>query len=222
MKPLAPTFSSLSTSRQIKTLGDRFVQGHFKCDAATLFQQVSSSCVIQRSGGAAFLCCSVRKPALPNQNQEVTAPSLSIRRFLAGYVQSQRPSGYPQPQLQGHLSSPWEKMPCLLGSFSHHNHYSTINPIMLQDFAAGLWFRRLQKRVRKISFFHIVSKILRHRLSTCKKSVSSLLAVKDTCLFLTYAGEILLLPLPTILDTYLRFLTTPGGIEGKTPFLHPV
>lgn len=112
--------------------------------------------------------------------------------------------------------------PWIFGSFSHHNHYSTINPIMLQDFAAGLWFRRLQKRVRKISFFHIVSKILRHRLSTCKKSVSSLLAVKDTCLFLTYAGEILLLPLPTILDTYLRFLTTPGGIEGKTPFLHPV
>ena len=74
----------------------------------------------------------------------------------------------------------------------------------------------------KSVFFHIVSKILRHRLSTCKKSVSSLLAVKDTCLFLTYAGEILLLPLPTILDTYLRFLTTPGGIEGKTPFLHPV
>lgn len=105
--------------------------------------------------------------------------------------------------------------------FYHKSHYVT-NPIMLQDFAAGLWFRRLQKRVRKISFFHIVSKILRHRLSTCKKSVSSLLAVKDTCLFLTYAGEILLLPLPTILDTYLRFLTTPGGIEGKTPFLHPV
>lgn len=24
---------------------------------------------------------------------------------------------------------------------------------MLQDFAVGLWFRRLQKRVRKISFF---------------------------------------------------------------------
>lgn len=32
-------------------------------------------------------------------------------------------------------------------------HYSTINPIMLQDFAVGLWFRRLQKRVRKIRFF---------------------------------------------------------------------
>ena len=30
---------------------------------------------------------------------------------------------------------------------------STINPIMLQDFAVGLWFRRLQKRVRKIRFF---------------------------------------------------------------------
>ena len=132
MKPLAPTFSSLSTSRQIKTLGDRFVQGHFKCDAATLFQQVSSSCVIQRSGGAAFLCCSVRKPALPNQNQEVTAPSLSIRRFLAGYVQSQRPSGYPQPQLQGHLSSPWEKdamTPWIFFSsqplFYHKSHYVT-------------------------------------------------------------------------------------------------
>lgn len=38
-------------------------------------------------------------------------PSLSIRRFLACYVQSQRPSGYPQPQLRGHLSSLWEKMP---------------------------------------------------------------------------------------------------------------
>ena len=100
-----------------------------------------------------FLRCSGCKPTLPSQNQEVIVPSLSIRRFLAGYVQSQRPSGYPQPQLQGHLSSPWEKMPCLLGSFSHHNYYSTINPIMLQDFAVGLWFRRLQKRVRKISFF---------------------------------------------------------------------
>lgn len=51
MKPLAPTFSSLSTSRQIKTLGDRFVQGHFKCDAATLFQQVSFSCVIRSPVG---------------------------------------------------------------------------------------------------------------------------------------------------------------------------
>lgn len=30
--------------------------------------------------------------------------------------------------------------------FYHKSH-------MLQDFAAGLWFRRLQKRVRKISFF---------------------------------------------------------------------
>lgn len=92
---------------------------------------------------------------------------------------------------------------------------------MLQDFAAGLWFRRLQKRVRKISFFHIVSKILRHRLSTCKKSVSSLLAVKDTCLFLTYAGEILQLPLPTILDAYFRFLTTPRVRRGKNAFSPP-
>ena len=136
-----------------------------------------------------FLRCSGCKPALPGQNQEVIVPSLSIRRFLAGYVQSQRPSGYPQPQL----------------------HYSTINPIMLQDFAVGLWFRRLQKGSVKSGFFYIVSKILQHRLSTCKKSASSLPAVKDTCLFLTYAGEILLLPLPTVLDTYFRFLTTPRG-----------
>lgn len=49
-----------------------------------------------------FLRCSGCKPALPSQNQEVIVPSLSIRRFLAGYVQSQRPSGYPQPQLRGH------------------------------------------------------------------------------------------------------------------------
>ena len=47
--------------------------------------------------------------------------------------------------------------------------------------------------------------------STPQFSGSSLPAVKDTCLFLTYAGEILLLLLPTILDTYLRFLTPPRG-----------
>lgn len=62
MKPLAPTFSSLSTSRQIKTPDERFAQGHFKCNAATLFQKVSSSCVIQRSIGAAFLRCSASPP----------------------------------------------------------------------------------------------------------------------------------------------------------------
>ena len=132
MKPLAPTFSSLSTSRQIKTLGDRFVQGHFKCDAATLFQQVSSSCVIQRSGGAAFLCCSVRKPALPNQNQEVTAPSLSIRRFLASYVQSQRPPDYPPAATPGAPFIPMGKdamTPWIFFSlrppFYHKSHYVT-------------------------------------------------------------------------------------------------
>ena len=53
-----------------------------------------------------FLRCSGCKPALPSQNQEVIVPSRSIRRFLAGYVQSQRPSGYPQPQLRGH-PIPW-------------------------------------------------------------------------------------------------------------------
>lgn len=60
---------------------------------------------------------------------------------------------------------------------------------------------------------HYVTRFLRQVSSsdTCKKSASSLPAVKDTCLFLTYAGEILLLPLPTVLDTYFRFLTTPRG-----------
>lgn len=66
-----------------------------------------------------------------------------------------------------------------------------------------------------------VSKILQHRLSTCKKSAFSLPAVKDTCLFLTYAGEILLLPLPTVLDTYFRFLTTPGVRRGEKTFSTP-
>lgn len=63
--------------------------------------------------------------------------------------------------------------------------------------------------------------ILQHRLSTCKKSAFSLPAVKDTCLFLTYAGEILLLPLPTVLDTYFRFLTTPGVRRGEKTFSTP-
>ena len=99
--------------------------------------------------------------------------------------------------------------------FYHKSHYVT-------RFCGRFLARTPPKKgSTKLGFFYIVSKILRHRLSTCKKSASSLPAVKDACLFLTYAGEILLLPLPTILDTYLRFLTTPGGVEGKN-FLHPV
>ena len=117
---------------KVKTLDDRFAQGHFKCNAAKLFQQVSSSCVIQRSSGAAFLCCSVRKPALPNQNQEVTAPSLSIRRFLACYVQSQRPSDYPPAATPGAPFIPMGKdamTPWIFFSsrppFYHKSHYVT-------------------------------------------------------------------------------------------------
>lgn len=93
---------------------------------------------------------------------------------------------------------------------------------MLQDFCGRFLARTPPKKgSAKQDFFYIVSKILQHRLSTCKKSASSLPAVKDTCLFLTYAGEILLLPLPTILDTYLRFLTTPGVRRGKNAFSPP-
>ena len=89
--------------------------------------------------------------------------------------------------------------------FYHKSHYVTrfLRQVSSSDTS--------KKGSTKLGFFYIVSKILQHRLSTCKKSASSLPAVKDTCLFLTYAGEILLLPLPTVLDTYFRFLTTPRG-----------
>lgn len=89
--------------------------------------------------------------------------------------------------------------------FYHKSHYVTR--------FCGRYLARTppKKGSAKQDFFYIVSKILQHRLSTCKKSASSLPAVKDTCLFLTYAGEILQLPLPTILDAYFRFLTTPRG-----------
>ena len=97
-----------------------------------LFQQVSSSCVIQRSSGAAFLCCLGRKPALPNQNQEVIVPSLSIRRFLACYVQSQRPSDYPPAATPGAPFIPVGKdamTPWIFFSsqplFYHKSHYVT-------------------------------------------------------------------------------------------------
>lgn len=100
-----------------------------------------------------FLRCSGYKPALPSQNQEVIVPSLSIRRFLAGYVQSQRPSGYPQPQLQGHLSSPWEKdamTPWIFFSsqplFYHKSHYVT-------RFCGRFVVQTPPKKVRKIRFF---------------------------------------------------------------------
>lgn len=93
---------------------------------------------------------------------------------------------------------------------------------MLQDFCGRFLARTPPKKgSAKQDFFYIVSKILQHRLSTCKKSASSLPAVKDTYLFLTCAGEILLLPLPIILDTYLRFLTTPGVRRGKNAFSLP-
>lgn len=38
---------------------------------------------------------------------------------------------------------------------------------------------------------------------------------------MTCAGEILQLPLPTILDAYFRFLTTPGVRRGKNAFSLP-
>lgn len=184
----------------------------------------------QRSHGAAFLRCSGCKPTLPSQNQEVIVPSLSIRRFLAGYVQSQRPSGYPQPQLQGHLSSPWEKMPWLLGSFSHHNHYFTINPIMLQDFAVGLWFRRLQKRVRKIRFFLYCIQdspissfhLQKSRLYALIFWFYPLLCKGHLSIFDLCWGDFTTPPSYYIGRLFQIFNHPPGSVEGKTPFLYPI
>ena len=117
-----------------------------------------------------FLRCSGCKPALPSQNQEVIVPSRSIRRFLAGYVQSQRPSGYPQPQLRGHLSIPVGKdamTPWIFFSsqplFYHKSHYVT-------RFCGRFVVQTPPKKGSvKSGFCHIVSKILQYRLSTCKK-----------------------------------------------------
>lgn len=99
---------------------------------------------------------------------------------------------------------------------------------MLQDFAVGLWFRRLQKRVRKIRFFLYCiqdSPILSFHLQKSRLYVLIFwlypLLCKGHLSFLTCAGEILQLPLPTILDVYFRFLTTPGVRRGKNAFSPP-
>lgn len=147
---------------------------------------------------------------------------LSIRLFLACYVQSQRPSDYPPAATPGAPFIPVGKdamTPWIFFSsqplFYHKSHYVT-------RFCGRFVVQTPPKKGSvKSVFFHIVSKILRHRLFTCKKSASSLPAVKDACLFLTYAGEILLLPLPTVLDTYFRFLTTPGVRRGEKTFSTP-
>ena len=130
MKPLAPTFSSLSTSRQIKTPGDRFVRVISNAMRPHCFSRFHLPVSLEVPWGT-FLRCSGCKPALPSQNQEVIVPSRSIRRFLAGYVQSQRPSGYPQPQLRGTFHPRGKRCHDSLDLFSsqplfyHKSHYVT-------------------------------------------------------------------------------------------------
>lgn len=100
---------------------------------------------------------------------------------------------------------------------------------MLQDFCGRFLARTPPKKgSTKLGFFiHCIqdSPISSFRLqktgSAPQFSGSYLPSVKDTYLFLTCAGEILLLPLPIILDTYLRFLTTPGVRRGKNAFSLP-
>lgn len=221
MKPLAPTFSSLSTSRQIKTPGDRFVQGHFKCDAATLFWQVSSACVIR--GPVGHFLALLRLQASPPEpksgsyctiafNQAVSCWLCTIAETV-GLSPAATP-GAPFIPVGKDAMTPWiffSSQPL----FYHKSHYVT-------RFFVRLLAWTPPKRVCKIRFFlHCIQDSPTSSFHL-QKTASSLPAVKDTCLFLTYAGEILQLPLPTILDVYFRFLTTPpGSVEGKTPFLHP-
>lgn len=100
-----------------------------------------------------FLRCSGCKPALPSQNQEVIVPSLSIRRFLAGYVQSQRPSDYPPAATPGAPFIPVGKdamTPWIFFSsqplFYHKSHYVT-------RFCGRFVVQTPPKKVRKIRFF---------------------------------------------------------------------
>ena len=121
-----------------------------------------------------FLRCSGCKPALLSQNQEVIVPSLSIRRFLACYVQSQRPSDYPPAATPGAPFIPVGKdamTPWIFFSsqplFYHKSHYVT-------RFCGRFVVQTPPKKGSvKSVFFHIVSKILQYRLSTCKKAGST-------------------------------------------------
>lgn len=99
---------------------------------------------------------------------------------------------------------------------------------MLQDFAVGLWFRRLQKRVRKIRFFPYC--IQDSPISSFHLQKSRLYALIFWFYPLLCKGHLSIFdlcwgdfttPLPTILDAYFRFLTTPGVRRGKSAFSPP-
>lgn len=101
---------------------------------------------------------------------------------------------------------------------------------MLQDFAVGLWFRRLQKRVSKIRFFPYCIQdspissfhLQKSRLYAlifwfyplpCKGHLS----IFDLCW-----GDFTTPPSYYIGRLFQIFNHPPGSVEGKTPFLHPI
>lgn len=152
MKPLAPTFSSLSTSRQIKTLGDRFVQGHFKCDAATLFQQVSSSCVIRDPVGHFLTLLRLQaSPPEPKSGSYCTiASNQTVSCWLCTIAETVGLSpaatpGAPFIPVGKDAMTPWiffSSRPL----FYHKSHYVT-------RFCGRFVVQTPPKRVRKIRFF---------------------------------------------------------------------
>ena len=109
-------------------------------------------------------------------------------------------------------------------------HYYTINPIMLQDFAVGLWFRRLQKRVRKIRFFPYCIQdspissfhLQKSRLYTLIFWFYPLLCKGHLSIFDLCWGDFTTPPSYYIGRLFQIFNHPPGSVEGKTPFLHPI
>lgn len=104
-----------------------------------------------------------------------------------------------------------------------------INPIMLQDFAVGLWFRRLQKRVRKIRFFPYCIQdspissfhLQKSRFYALIFWFYPLLCKGHLSIFDLCWGDFTTLPSYCIGHLFQIFNHPPGSVEGKN-FLHPV
>lgn len=100
---------------------------------------------------------------------------------------------------------------------------------MLQDFAVGLWFRRLQKRVRKISFFPYCIQdsptssfhLQKSRLYALIFWFYPLLCKGHLSIFDLCWGDFTTPP-SYYIGRLFQIFNHPRGVEGKTPFLHPV
>lgn len=101
---------------------------------------------------------------------------------------------------------------------------------MLQDFAVGLWFRRLQKRVRKISFFPYCIQdspissfhLQKSRLYALIFWFYPLLCKGHLSIFDLCWGDFTTPPSYYIGRLFQIFNHPPGSVEGKTPFLYPI